>query len=49
VILATGVGFAVRQLTGWAPALIVGLFVGLLTAPLVPMKAGCGLRRRADL
>ncbi|HEX6812852.1 MAG TPA: hypothetical protein VF384_14595 [Planctomycetota bacterium] len=48
MILAVGVGFAVRQLTGWEPALMVGLFAGLLTAPLVPKKQGCGLHRRAD-
>jgi len=48
VILATGVGYAVRQFTGWEPALMVGLFVGLLTAPLVPKKQGCGLHRHAD-
>ena len=48
MILATGVGFAVQQLTGWSPALMVGLFTGLLTAPLVPKKQGCGLPRRAD-
>jgi len=46
VILCTGVGFALQQLAGWSPALLVGLLVGLLAAQLVPNKSGCGLDRR---
>ena len=48
MILTTVVGFVVQQLTGWSPALMVGVFAGLLTAPLVPKKGSCSLTRRAD-
>ncbi|HEU4419988.1 MAG TPA: hypothetical protein VFT55_13730 [Planctomycetota bacterium] len=48
MILTTAAGFAVQQLTGWSPALMVGVFTGLLTAPLVPKKGSCSLPRRAD-
>lgn len=49
MVLALGAGFGLRALTGWQAAPWVGLFAGLLAAPLVPGKAACAVRpRRGD-
>ncbi|HEX5051256.1 MAG TPA: hypothetical protein VFZ65_05755 [Planctomycetota bacterium] len=45
MILCGGIGLALQLLLAWPAAVLVGCFVGLFVAPLVPNKQRCGIAR----
>ncbi len=45
MILSTAAGWSLERFVGWSNATVVGLFAGLIIAPMVPSKRGCALQR----